>query len=57
MYDAFSVWRTWGVGNPLPAIENETYTQVGAPGPTLNLVQSGRVCADCLMLLAACVIT
>lgn len=57
MYDAFNVWRTWGVDNPLPAIDNETFTQVGAPGPSTPgtwCSLTGRV-LSVLMLLAAAV--
>lgn len=28
VYDAFNVWRTWGVGSPLPAIDNDTFAQI-----------------------------
>lgn len=29
VYDAFSVWRTYGVGDPMPELDDATMEQVG----------------------------
>ena len=28
VYDQFNVWRTYGVGDPMPAIDNATFVQI-----------------------------
>lgn len=28
VYDSFNVWRTYGVGNPMPHMDNATFSEV-----------------------------
>ena len=51
IYDGYNVWRTYGVGDPMPAINNATFAQVQDLANWLEVSCVGGVVVLALLLL------